>query len=185
MGWLAWKADRRQDDEAGCSTRSHRHVGLHERPREFYSGVDMGNVAKWFNERLFRWNGVEGFSQGTRVGAMVAAISFIKSHANEATRNKHSDRYLAELGLTKADVKLTNGELNFSDRKIQDAIFRWVDGAIMRPNAAIRPSWASDPHYALFFHMKQFTYSMHKVLLERVVNEMRHGNYDPLLLQWL
>ena len=144
-----------------------------------YSGVDMGNVAKWFNERLFRWNGVEGFSQGTRVGAMVAAISFIKSHANEATRNKHSDRYLAELGLTKADVKLTNGELNFSDRKIQDAIFRWVDGAIMRPNAAIRPSWASDPHYALFFHMKQFTYSMHKVLLERVVNEMRHGNYDP------
>ena len=52
---------------------------------------------------------------------------------------------------------------------------------MVRPNAALRPSWASDPHYALIFHMKQFTYAMHKVLLERVAHEYKHGNYDPML----
>jgi len=144
-----------------------------------YTSVFMGEKAKWLNDRLFRWNGVEGFSQGTRVGAMAAAISFIKTHTDKKTSNEHSARYLKELGLTAADVKLAGGELDYMDKKIQDAIFRWVDGAILRPNAAMRPTWASDPHYALLFHMKQFTYAMQKVLLERVEHEAKHGNYDP------
>lgn len=146
---------------------------------QLYSGVNMGDTARSLNEKLFRWNGVEGFSQGTRIGATGAAIDFIKENADPATRNEHSDRWLAELGLTKEDVVLRDGELDYTNKAIQNAIFRWVDGAILRPNAALRPSWASDPHYALLFHLKQFTYSFQKVLLERIKVEMDHGNYDP------
>lgn len=142
-----------------------------------YTSLYMGKTAQKWNDRLFRFNGVEGFSQGTRVGAMTAAIEFLKHHSG--LPSEHSERWLSELGLTQADVKLTNGELDYTNPKIQQAIFRWVEGAILRPNASMRPSWASDPHFALLFHLKQFTYAMQKVLLERVFNEAKHGNMDP------
>lgn len=145
-----------------------------------YSSIFLGKTAKKWNDRLFRWNGVEGFSQGTRVGAMEAAIAFIKAHSTLPT--EHSERWLSELNLKASDIKLdAKGELDYSDPKIQQAIFRWVEGAILRPNAAMRPSWSSDPHFALIFHLKQFTYAMQKVLLERVANEAKHGNYDPAI----
>lgn len=144
-----------------------------------YASLYMGKTAQKWNDRLFRFNGVEGFSQGTRVGAMNAAIAFIKHHS--ALPSEHSARWLAELNLKKEDIKLADGELDYSDPKIQQAIFRWVEGAILRPNASMRPSWASDPHFALLFHLKQFTYAMQKVLLERVANEAKHGNLDPAI----
>lgn len=136
-----------------------------------YSATYIDGRAKKINDALFRWNGVEQFSQGVRVGATEAAISFIKFHLDKG--NRHSERYLAELGLKKGD------KFDIDNPKIRDAIFRWVDGATVRPNAALRPVWASDPHYALFFHMKQFTYAFHKVILERMITEAKHGNFDP------
>lgn len=136
-----------------------------------YSATYIDGRAKKINDALFRWNGVEQFSQGVRVGATEAAISFIKFHLE--TGNRHSERYLSELGLKKGDT------FDIDDPKIRDAIFRWVDGATVRPNAALRPVWASDPHYALLFHMKQFTYAFHKVILERMITEAKHGNFDP------
>ncbi len=145
------------------------------------ASVFMGKKAKWLNDKLFRWNGVEMFSQGTRVGATKAAIEFIKHQLDSP--HEHSARWLEELyGEKHGEIKRdADGELDFTDKANQTAIFRWVDGAMLRPNAAMRPPWASDPHFALFFHMKQFTYAFHKVMLERVANEMRHGNYDPAM----
>lgn len=137
-----------------------------------YSATYLDGRAKKINDALFRWNGVEQFSQGVRVGATEAAVSFIKFHLEKG--NRHSERYLAELGLKKGDT------FDIDSPKIRDAIFRWVDGATVRPNAALRPPWASDPHYALFFHMKQFTYAFHKIILERMISEAKHGNYDPI-----
>lgn len=144
-----------------------------------YTSLYMGKTATKWNDRLFRVNGVEGFSQGTRVGATLAAISFLKHHKGLPT--EHSERWLAELGLTPKDIKLKGDELDYADPKIQQAIFRWVEGAILRPNASMRPIWASDPHFALVFHLKQFTYAMQKVLLERMAHEIKNGNYDPAI----
>lgn len=144
-----------------------------------YTSLYMGKTAQKWNDRLFRWNGVEGFSQGTRVGATLAAVAFLKYHST--LPSEHSARWLEELNVTPADLKLTNGELDYTNPKVQQAIFRWVEGAILRPNASMRPSWASDPHMALLFHLKQFTYAMQKVLLERVFNEAKHGNMDPAI----
>ena len=150
---------------------------------ETYSSVYTYGLAKKINGAVFKWNGMEAWNRAMRVQATAAAIGFIKRHVEQP--NEHSERFLAELGLEKADVRITNGELNLGEPKIQEAVQRWVDSAVLRPNAAQRPAWASDPHWALLFHLKQFTYSFHKVILARATHEWRHGNLMPALaLAW-
>jgi len=146
-----------------------------------YSSQYLPEWAKNANDTFFRWNGLEAFNKSMRVGATQAAISFIKRHYESP--NEHSERYFEELGLTRADVQLSpDGELNVENRQVQQAVMRWVDGAILRPNAAIRPTMSSDPHYAVFYHLKQFMYAMHAVILKRVQVEIKNGNNDPLIL---
>lgn len=146
-----------------------------------YGSQYLPQWARDWNDNFFRWNGMESFNKAMRVQATQAAIGFIKRHAEGA--GEHSTRYLAELGLTAADVKLDDeGRLNVEDAKIQKAVMRWVDGAILRPNAAMRPAWMSDPHFAVFGHLKQFMYAAHQVLLKRVVHEVRNGNTNPVYL---
>lgn len=65
-------------------------------------------------------------------------------------------------------------------RDIHYAINRWVEGAVLTPNAAQRPSWSSDPRYSVLFHLKQFTYSFHQTVLKRAVKELGYGNLAPM-----
>jgi hypothetical protein len=140
----------------------------------------MSGKVKRANDALFKWNGMEAWNRGMRVGATQAAIKFIKKHIEAP--DKDSARYLKELFDNNAVPELIDGELDYTNPMVQQAIVRWVDGAILSPNAAQRPAWASDPHYALFFHMKQFTYSFHKIILKRAFDEARiHGNARPAL----
>lgn len=155
--------------------------GILSQMGDAYSSVFLGKFAKKMNDRLFRINGVEAFTQGTRVGAMASGIGFITRHLTNP--GEHSQRYMEELfgtGYKKGDIALTSdGKLDFTDRRIQDALMKYVDSCMLRPNAAMRPVWSSDPHYALFFHMKQFTYAFHKTIIDRAILEGKHGNYDP------
>jgi hypothetical protein len=64
--------------------------------------------------------------------------------------------------------------------RVHQAIRRWVQGAVLTPNAAQRPAWSSDPHYSMFFHLKQFSYSFHQTILKRAVKEMNYGNMAPM-----
>jgi len=65
------------------------------------------------------------------------------------------------------------------DERVRQALNRWVDEAILRPDAAQRPIWASDPHWMLVFHLKAFIYSFHERILRRVGHEIMEGNYMP------
>lgn len=109
----------------------------------------------------------------------------------------NAKRYLDELGITSKDVVLTpDGRLSLTkeqfeasgmsktealeaEKRIQAAMFKWVDGAVLRPNAAHRPIWGSDPRFQLVMHLKQFTFSFQNVILRRVGEEMKHGNMLP------
>jgi hypothetical protein len=143
-----------------------------------YSSVYMHGWQKKVNDAIFKYNGMEAWNRGIRTSATQAAIGFIKRHVEAP--NEHSKRYLLELGLRAKDVTITDGALDLADPKIQQAVMRWVDGAILRPNAAQRPAWASDPHYAVFFHMKQFMYSFQKVIIQRTFDELKAGNVAPI-----
>lgn len=163
-----------------------------------YSSVYMERGAKKVNDTMFKLNGMEAWNRGMRVAGTKSAVKFIERHS--ALPDKaHSARWLQELGLDPKNIPL-DGEGNLitdksvlisekgmgkaqAEREIDAvhyAINRWVEGAILTPNAAQRPAWGSDPHYSVFFHLKQFSYSFHQTLIKRAVQEMNHGNLAPL-----
>ena len=180
--WKRWKADSGTDDATALAEMiGSVDAGMFaESLGQTYSSLYMSGKTKWLNDQLFKWNGMEAWNRGMRVGATQAAIKFIKKHLTKP--NKDSERFLNELFPEGFRPELTDGELNYTDPLVQQAIMRWVDGAILSPNAAQRPMWASDPHYGLFFHMKQFAYSYHRTILKRAWDEaVVHGNAAPTL----
>lgn len=142
-----------------------------------YSSMFMFGKLRTMNDALFKWNGMEAWNRAMRIQATGAAVNFIKRHMEKP--NEHSERYLKELFGDRKVPALVDGELDFSRPEVKEAVMRWVNGAILRPNAAHRPVHASDPHYMAFYHLKQFSYSFHKTILRRAVNEAKNGNYGP------
>jgi len=169
-----------------------------------YGGTYMSANLKKVNEAFFRAIGLTQLTKLTRVMALASAKNFIKKHHDGKYSN--SERFMEELGLQAGDVtfnsdgevavltrqgrEVLESEANAGDEvsaaklerddRVRNALFRWVDGAILRPNAAQRPIWASDPHAMLFFHLKSFMYSMHDRILRRAWTEFsKHGNLAP------
>jgi len=158
----------------------------------------MSPTAKKINDKMFVLNGMEAWNRGMRVAATKSAVHFIERHAGLPDKT-HSARWLAELGLNAATVPLDADGRLITDRHIlakvkgipieqatqqmegiHYAINRWVEGAVLTPNAAQRPAWASDPVWGMAFHLKQFSYSFHQTLIKRAVSEMKHGNMAPM-----
>jgi len=134
-----------------------------------------------FNDALFRINGMEAWNRAMRIQGTGAALGFLKRHLTNPTAD--SKRYLEdELGLTAGVNYLrADGSVDHTNPDVQKAVITWVDSAILNPNAAQRPIVASDPHYAIFYHLKQFTYSFQKVIIARTIHEAKHGNYNPMV----
>ena len=162
-----------------------------------YGGTYMAPWARKVNDEFFKWTGLTGLTRLTRSMALGASHSFIARHASDP--NEASLRYLEELNLTPEEVWLTpDGKsvriLTFEERsqaaqherdrddKVRAAMNQFVDESILRPNAAQRPIWASDPHYMLVFHLKSFMYSFHDRILRRAVTEMgEHNSVAPMV----
>lgn len=145
-----------------------------------YSSQFMHGKLRKLNDALFKYNGLEGWNRGMRIQATGAAVNFIKAHLTKP--NEHSKRYLTELfgeGYETLDLMNADGELNYQSDKVKEGVFAWVNGAILRPNASMRPIYASDPRYQLLYHLKQFAYAFHKVILRRAWIEAKAGNYAP------
>lgn len=162
-----------------------------------YSQGMVSTAARKANDMLFKLNLGEQFNTSMRVSATQAASKFLARHA-DGTYNVHSTRWLAELGLKPNEIVVKDGQpllttndfiqhgyseekATLASNKMRHALNQWVDGAILRPNAADRPIWFNDPHFALFSHLKQFTYAFQHTILNRVGNELRHGNYTPAM----
>lgn len=159
-----------------------------------YGGVYMSGTARKLNEGFFRFTGLSAWTRTTRIAGTAAATKFIAKHAQG--KHRDSKRYLEELNLTAEDVLLNpDGSLKIltyyerkqadpaevaRDEKVRNAVVRFVDESILRPNAAQRPLWASDPHYMLVFHLKSFMYSFHDRILKRVALELGKGNFGHL-----
>lgn len=156
-----------------------------------YSQGMTGSVGRKINDTFFRFNLMEQYNRSMRVAATESAISFITRHAAGADP-KNSARWLAELNLDKSDVSLdANGRMKVTEAdgltkdqaiKVRDAINKWVDGAVLRPDQADKPIWFNDPHFALISHLKQFTYAFQHTIIDRVVREAKEGNYKPAAL---
>jgi len=168
----------------------------------------MTDFARNANRKLFVANGLTAWDRSMRVSATKMAVSFLEDHSKLPDK-KHSARWLADLGLEAKDIPLdADGKLiwdrhvlaatRFTEGmddakksavlkqatadvdKLHYAIVRWTEASILTPTAAQRPTWASDPHYAVLFHLKQFTYSFQHTIMKRAFNEAAHGNMNPI-----
>jgi hypothetical protein len=154
-----------------------------------YTSVYMSRNLKKINTAFFKYNGMQMWTERMRIAGMYAAMRFIAKNTDNA-------RYMTELGLEKSDVKILedkdgviklaleekDGLTKEEAERIQTAIFKFVDSAVLRPNAAHRPVWGSDPRFMLLFHLKQFTFSFQKVILTRVKEELKQGSNMPFFI---
>lgn len=161
---------------------------LHNSIGALYSHGMVGDTARKINDGFFRLNLMEQFNRSMRIGATEAAVKFIAKQADGGS--PHSQRWLAELGLKASDIKKHEGGLAFMEEhglskeeavKMRAAINQWVDGAVLRPDAADKPIWMNDPHFMLIAHLKQFMYSFHQTILKKVGHEFTHGNSGPAI----
>lgn len=163
-----------------------------------YGSVYLDGTTKKINEVMFKANGMEAWNRAMRVGATRSAVRFMERHNKAPT--EHSARWMKDLGFEPGTLPLdSEGKLITDKRvmmsenpgmemeeaeakiaKVHSAINRWVEGAILSPNAAQRPAWGSDPHYSMFWHLEQFAYSFHETIMKRALNEAKHGNVMPL-----
>jgi hypothetical protein len=162
------------------------------------TSFSQGMTSTWgrkLNDTFFKYNLMEQYNTSMRVAATQAAVGFLARHA-DGTASTHSPRWLAELGFKPNEIRVKNGQPLMTAREFEAAdmapdkaqaaadkmtlaINKWVDGAILRPNAAHKPIWMNDPHFALLAHLKQFVYSFQETILKRVANEVRFGNIGP------
>jgi DNA replication protein DnaC len=186
----------------GEMTGAIEHAVVSHHVSEEYSSTWLNPLAKKLNDILFKANGMEAFDRGMRAGAMEAAVAFLLHHKTHP--EKHSERWLKNLGIPAHKIPVNSqGQLIVTPNELMleremddtpenraaarkeigllyDALNRWVEGSIMSPNAAHRPAWGSDPHYAAMFHLKQFTYTWHQTVLKHARQEAAHGNMAPL-----
>lgn len=154
-----------------------------------YTQGVVGDTARKINDTFFRYNLVEQMNTSMRVGATQAARRFLAKHAG-GDFSQHSTRYLSELGLKPSDIVVKDGDVLLTEAegltseqaaKMRSAVNQWVDGAVLRPDAADKPVWMNDPHFMLFGHLKQFVYAFQHTILSRMVHEYKHGNYVPAM----
>lgn len=138
-------------------------------------------------DTLFKYNGQEALTNFSRIMAVSAAETVL---AQLGRRNDaEARRYLAELNLTAEEVNAWQaGTLDMRKApKIRDAIRQFTDESILRPNATMRPVWASDPRFAIIWHLKSFVYAFGKVIMGGAIQEMRNsvdnGNLGNAALQ--
>lgn len=151
---------------------------------------------------LFHFNGQEAWTEYTRVTTLHVAKRTLNRWAEDAQKgDKKAQKYLSELNVTVAQVVRWDGESlslaeqaeyeqlkadgirgdrfnelhkNMKNRRaVQDALVRFTEESVVRPNAAHRPAGASDPRYMLLWHLKSFFYSYGKIIVLPFLNHMR------------
>ena len=156
-----------------------------------YAG-EMDNAtsyATYGSNLWFRFTQLERWTIFTRKFAAGMARDFILKHQEIVEKGYEGDfktlqsiRYLKELDLTVEDIKNWDGKNLDNHPKIKTALGRFVDEAIVRPNAAERPIWASDPHFAVLWQLKSFYYAYGKNIVGGLFREgkARYGETNRL-----
>ena len=148
----------------------------------------MSDRAKQFTDGFFRVTGTEMYTKFTRTFALGMGEQFLLTHAGRAKNgDKTSIRYLDELNVKADDIitwatkerktgkKGTRRNFNTPEgQKVQDALGRFVDESIIRPNAAERPVWASNPYTALIWQLKSFFYAYGKNIVGGAMRESKN-----------
>jgi len=142
----------------------------------------MNDVTKKGTEFFFRAILLEHFTKFTRVFAAGMGRRFIISLAQNTEMDPaRKQRYLKELGITEKEILtwLNDDKQDLTTDagiKVSEAIYKFVDESIIRPNSAQRPMWASNPYFALVWQLKGFFYAYGKTIIGGQAREI-HNRY--------
>ena len=137
----------------------------------------MNKKARDWSNKFFTWNGLNWLTRFSREFAASMGVRFMLDHAGLTPHGvkkgdpnyENSTRYLAELGVTREAIKKweeSGRDFNTPEgRKVKRAVQRFTESSIMRPNAAQRPLWASDPKWILAWQLKSFFYAYGKTII--------------------
>ena len=141
--------------------------------------------ARQWTDKFFRITFLDQYTQFTRTFATGMGVQFLVRHAATARdssnpKSEESKRYLRDLGVSPADVNAwSNNEATDAQKKnVEDALFKFVESSILRPNAAERPMWASDPRFTLIWQLKSYFYAFNKVITRGMINEYKTRTAD-------
>lgn len=135
--------------------------------------------ARRWTDVFFRATFLEQYTNFTRTWATGMGVQFLIRHAENRSNNPNSERYLQDLGVSAADVRAWVADRDItteSGKRVSDALYKFVESSILRPNAAERPIWASDPRFMLIWQLKSYFYAFHKVITSGVLNELDARN---------
>ena len=135
---------------------------------------------KW-NNRLFKYNGMEKATEFVRLFAFATGKEWIKSLA--ARNTAEASAQLEQLGLTRDDVaawvtgqeKLDTGEggLDDASERVQQALNAFVEQSMFRPSASQRPVWGSHPAAQLVWYLKSYIWAYADTILSRTGREFQ------------
>ena len=133
----------------------------------------MSKNAKFVSEKFFKFTMLEWYTRFTRIFAAGMGRRFLMEHQMRADQGDvRSQRFLKELNVTPAQIKAWNNSQNVEAHpEVKLALAQFVDESIVRPNAAERPVWASDPRLALVWQLKSFFYAYGKNIVGGVMRE--------------
>jgi len=136
----------------------------------------MTPKAQQYSDLFFRAIGLEWYTNFTRTFAAGMGEQFLIRQASETS--DRSTRFLDELQVSKEDVKYwVNNRRDFNSpqgARVKAALGRFVEESIVRPNAAERPVWASNPYTALVWQLKSFFYAYGKNIVGGSMRESKN-----------
>ena len=168
--------------------------------QDMYGSSFTTDSAQKVLDYLFHWNQQERWTDFTRVVNYGVADSSIRRWVELAENNDDAAKeYLEEINLDAKTFREWDGkafaledqyalsnmeegsqEYNELKRKLEvreavdNAYVRFVEESVIRPNAAHRPTWASDPRFMLLWHLKSFFYSYGKVIVNPFLRHLHN-----------
>jgi hypothetical protein len=137
-------------------------------------------IARKATNAWFRFTQLERWTVFTRKFAALMANDFLIKQMEIIENGYEGDeavllakRHLKDLGVTPQQIKAykDSGADIDAHPQVKTALGRFVDESIVRPNAAERPVWASDPHYAIIWQLKSFYYAYGKNIMGGMFRE--------------
>lgn len=153
------------------------HDSIHTMYVNAYELGFMTEGSKAIADKFFNGIGLDWYTKFTRTFAAGMGQRFLINLAQ--TNDAKSNQSLKELGLTRQDIidayDKKTGQLDVSNTKVADALSRFVEESIIRPNAAERPAWASNPYTALIFQLKSFFYAFGANIMGGLLRQAQNG----------
>ena len=135
----------------------------------------MDTAARNWTDGFFKYTGLQWFTNFTRTFATGMGVQFLLRHAKNETNNPRAERYLRDLGVTAQEILAWENSgrdtTTPEGRAVKFALQKFVESSILRPNAAERPSWASDPRWALVWQLKSYFYAFYTKIIGGIKRE--------------